>query len=219
MHLILFDIDGTLIDSIKADDACFIQTFSELYKIDLAGVDWNSFPHVTDSGLTHEIFQRFFQRAPREEEVQRIKAHFYQLLEQRASEFVEIEGALTFIQKIDTDPQYSLAFATGGWKETALLKTRSIGLDLSKYVLVSASDHYDRAVITQLAIEAASAQNVGKDFTSITYIGDGLWDLATSNRLNIRFVGIDYHSNNRLTDAGADWVIKDFGQWDHIPTF
>ena len=33
MKLLIFDIDGTILDSTEADDQCFIQTFKDLYQI------------------------------------------------------------------------------------------------------------------------------------------------------------------------------------------
>lgn len=57
MKLIIFDIDGTILDSVNADDKCFIQTFKDLYQIDLTNADWNDFTNVTDTGLTNEIFK------------------------------------------------------------------------------------------------------------------------------------------------------------------
>ena len=48
MKLVLFDIDGTLINSVKTDDECFVQTFDELYDIDLTKANWNEYTHVTD---------------------------------------------------------------------------------------------------------------------------------------------------------------------------
>ena len=39
-HLVLFDIDGTLIDSNRLDDACFVAALREVFSIDDFDTDW-----------------------------------------------------------------------------------------------------------------------------------------------------------------------------------
>jgi beta-phosphoglucomutase-like phosphatase (HAD superfamily) len=80
MKLIIFDIDGTILDSVNADNKCFTQTFKDLYQIDLTNTDWNDFKNVTDTGLTNEIFEKLLHRVAEKEEIETIKAHFKSLL-------------------------------------------------------------------------------------------------------------------------------------------
>jgi len=209
MHLILFDIDGTITDSTKVDDECFIQSFQDLHKIDLKEASWSDFKHVTDSGLTFEIFEQHLDRQPSEEEISVLKRHFYTLLHLRKREIREIEGALNAIKFFTESQSFAVAFATGGWKETAVLKLSAIGLDPNEYILISASEHQSRAAITQLAIETSRKQYKLQAFESMTYIGDGLWDYQTTKELGINFIGIDYQQNNRLRAAGAPRVLVD----------
>lgn len=207
MHLIIFDIDGTLVDSVKTDDECFIQTFQELHEIVLKDVDWSTFPHVTDSGLSKVIFQQYLKREPSEDELIAFKTHFLRLIEQRKAELIEVEGARKTIEYLMELPDISIAFATGGWKETAQLKLKQIGVFPSDLVFISANDHYDRAVITKMAITQSQAKEQLEHFETITYIGDGLWDFDTSQQLGIQFIGIDAHQSQRLKQAGAFQVL------------
>jgi beta-phosphoglucomutase-like phosphatase (HAD superfamily) len=129
MNLIIFDIDGTIVDSVQADDQCFIQSFEDLYSIDLSQSDWNDFKHVTDSGLTNEIFETHLGRSPLDEEILKLKNHFYKLLTQCCDEIIEIRGAINTLDSLIENPNISIAFATGGWKETAVFKLSTIGFD------------------------------------------------------------------------------------------
>lgn len=214
MKLILFDIDGTIVDSIATDDACFIQTFKEVHQVDLTHVDWNTFKNVTDTGLTLEIFETWFNRLPTKEEITTLKAHFYTLLQQRTEELTEIEHAVAFIQQLSVDPTIDIGFATGGWRETAELKCSSIGLHLDDFIVTSANDHHNRRKITELAIEKAS--NGNRTYESIVYFGDGLWDLKTTAALGIDFIGVDAKGNNVLRNAGAKKIIRNYADPDRL---
>lgn len=216
MNLIVFDIDGTIVDSVETDDQCFIQSFRDLYNIDLSGADWNNFRNVTDSGLTSEIFETHLARQPSENEIDELKTHFYKLLNERKAEIIEIKGAIDTLTSLIKDPAISIAFATGGWKETAELKLSTIGFELGQLILVSASEHFSRSVIIKLAIEESLVKEQVVEFDSITYVGDGLWDFKIAEGLNINFIGVDHSNNNKLIEAGAIEVLTDLTNVEQI---
>ena len=210
MYLAIFDIDGTLVNSVAIDDECFIQTFKDLYQIDLLGVDWNDFEHVTDSGLTNEIFLNHLSRLPTAFEIDRIQEYFFGLLSSRSDEFEEIPGASKFLERLEAQPNIAIAFATGGWKKTALLKLRCLNFQIEDCLILSADDHFNRAEITKLAIEAVTKKYRINKLEAVTYIGDGLWDLKAAQELNINFIGIDCKNSGKLNAQGGKNVIKDY---------
>lgn len=212
MKLTIFDIDGTLLDSVKADDACFIQAFKDLHQIDLGKANWNDFTHVTDSGLSQEVFEKYLNRPPHSQEIESFKSHFYQLLSLRTNEFTPVPGALDYLRGLDQQKNHGLAFATGGWRHTALLKARAVQLPLEKFILKTADDHIARDQIIEAAIWEAKKQYGQDSFENITYFGDGLWDLRTTKKLGIDFIGVDHHQTGELLRAGAKQVIQNFSQ-------
>jgi len=216
MKLIIFDIDGTILDSVNADDECFIETFKNLYQIDLTNTDWNDFKNVTDTGLTIEIIEKWFNQTPSKEEIETIKKHFYSLLKRRVNEFAEIENALSFIKMLLEKPDFEIGFATGGWKETAVLKCSSIGLSLNDFIFYSSNDHFNRAKIIEFVIKDAFNKNGNKEFEYVFYFGDGLWDFNATIELGIDFIGVDYKSNNKLYKAGAKKIIQNYVESDKI---
>ena len=52
MHLVMFDIDGTLIESSDFDTECFRAAVKDVLKIP---VDTKNYRHVTDSGILRQI--------------------------------------------------------------------------------------------------------------------------------------------------------------------
>ena len=210
MKLLIFDIDGTIIDSVKTDDKCFILTFKELFQIDLTHVDWNDITNVTDTGLTIEIFERWFNRKPEKEEVENVKSYFKNLLKNHTPHFIEIEKSLSFIELASMQSEFEIGFATGGWKETAELKCNSVGLNLNNYIFKSSNDHYNRGKIIEFVIEEALVKHDLKKFESITYFGDGVWDFKTTQAIGIDFIGVDYTNNGKLKDLGVKKILKNF---------
>ena len=57
--LVMFDIDGTLLDSGAIDDRCYIETAKAQFSTSNINNDWQSYPHVTNSGITASLHQRF----------------------------------------------------------------------------------------------------------------------------------------------------------------
>lgn len=209
MKLLIFDIDGTIIDSVKTDDKCFIDTFKQLYNIDLLNVKWSNFKNVTDTGLTIEIFEKYFNKTPSQAEINDIKNHFLSLLKKHVNNFKEINGAINFINSLHKN-DYTIAFATGGWKETALLKCKSINFNIEKYIFKSSSDNYKRKEIIQLAIREATKYN--NHFEKIFYFGDGIWDYKAAKSLNIEFIGVDFKRNNKLSNLEVKNIINDYSK-------
>jgi len=216
MKLIIFDIDGTILDSVNADDNCFRQTYKDLYQIDLTNADWNDFKNITDTGLTIEIFEKWLNREPKKEEINTIKFHFKNLLEDSIQKFTEIEKALPFIELISTKTDFEIGFATGGWKETAELKCNSVGLDLKNFIFKSSNDHFNRAKIIELVINDALDKNNCTEFESVIYFGDGIWDFKTTIELGIGFIGVDYKNDGKLKNSGAEKVIENYSELGKI---
>jgi phosphoglycolate phosphatase-like HAD superfamily hydrolase len=216
--LIVFDIDGTLTTTIEADDFCFIQTFKDLYNIDLGQADWSRFKHVTDLGVSNQIFQNNFKRLPNIKEINSIKNHFLELLKQQfqkdPNKFSEVTGAIEFLN-ILKEKNYPLAIATGGWRETALFKLSKIGLKIKDIPFASSNHHYSRSKITQFAIEYAK-KKYAADFERIIYFGDGKWDLLTCQEMGIEFIGVDFYRSRKLKNLGAEIVIEDFSNKENL---
>ena len=57
MHLVMFDIDGTLIESYDIDEQCFLAAIDEVLGIQIDS-RWERYPHVTDAGILDEILSQ-----------------------------------------------------------------------------------------------------------------------------------------------------------------
>src|SRR5260370_5357189 len=79
MHLVMFDIDGTLTETMKIDEECFVRSFKDVFGFADIDTDWSHYPHTTDSGIFHDVFTSRIGRSPTAQEVSRFRQHFIQL--------------------------------------------------------------------------------------------------------------------------------------------
>ena len=187
MHAVVFDIDGTLLQSASVDDALY----QEAVRAVLGGVRFRaSLPddsHVSDSGILQQIFADN-DSAHELARVDAIKAHFVDALRSHISAsgpFPEVPGALDMLRQFRDSSDHAVAYATGGWRASAMLKLDSAGFGEFGFPLASSDDAHDRAEIMQIALAG-----IGRNFDSVTYYGDGPWDREASFRLGWNFVAV-----------------------------
>ena len=57
MHHVMFDVDGTLVQSYEFDEQCYLQAVEEVLGESLDS-DWACYTHVTDSGILLQYLER-----------------------------------------------------------------------------------------------------------------------------------------------------------------
>ena len=57
MHLVMFDIDGTLVDSAGFDSELYVEAVRSVLNVEIDS-DWNAYEHVSDSGILEEVLGR-----------------------------------------------------------------------------------------------------------------------------------------------------------------
>jgi hypothetical protein len=76
----MFDIDGTLTETMKIDEECFVRSLVDLFGFTDIDTDWSHYPHATDSGLFHDIYTTRIGQPPTALDVSRFRQHFVHLL-------------------------------------------------------------------------------------------------------------------------------------------
>jgi len=64
MRLVMFDIDGTLTDTVKVDKECFVRSLAEACGFLDIETDWSRYEHATDASIFHEIHEAHTGRPP-----------------------------------------------------------------------------------------------------------------------------------------------------------
>lgn len=219
MKLVIFDIDGTLADTKKVDDSCFINAFYSTFQIDIQEQNWEDITHLTDWGITEEIIQKKLNRNPTEAEYTLMEnTHIANLAKAKiedSSYFKEIRGAKKFYNLLQMEQNIAIGIATGAWEKSALIKLSAIDINPANVPFSNSNYFKTREQITTHTIEQAREKQLNR-FDEIIYFGDGIWDYKTCQNLGIRFIGIDVLQDNKLKQIGATAVFEDFRNVDEL---
>ncbi len=213
--LVVFDIDGTLTQTNNVDGTCFEAALSMEFGIDEIENDWSKYLHTTDSFILEQVYEQQFGRKVNPEEKVRFQRRFLSLLEKEhvnnPHRFHEIPGAKTAIEDLVEDKTWTVAVGTGGWNISALFKLKCAGICIDSVPSAFADDGFSREEIVQTAIRRALHVSNSAAFTSIVYVGDGVWDATTCRNLAIPFIGIATGEKiKRLEFEGALATFTDF---------
>jgi phosphoglycolate phosphatase-like HAD superfamily hydrolase len=215
MPLVIFDVDGTLTQTMKADEECFVRSLAEVCHFNDVDTDWSRYKNATDSGVFHEIYESRVGRSPSPSEISKFRRHFVGLLAQvsSAAAFTTVTGAPLMLSRLAEGAEHRVALATGAWRDSARLKMRRAGLCYHDYPAASGDDALDRESIIRLSMQRA-AERYGR-LRSTIYVGDGVWDARTCHNVGIPFIGIATDGRAaRLCAEGAICVFPDFSDTD-----
>jgi phosphoglycolate phosphatase-like HAD superfamily hydrolase len=190
MHLVMFDIDGTLVDSASFDTELYVEAVRSVLNIEIDS-DWGSYEHVSDSGILEQVLRDARLDGEPAELSARVQQHFVGLvrgyLRRSPGAIREIAGAKRLVERLLGLPNVRVGVATGGWEPTARLKLAHIGIAVGKLGFASSSDARARTDIMQLAAQRAMH---GGAFERATYFGDGAWDQRASATLGYDFIAV-----------------------------
>lgn len=197
MHVVCFDIDGTLVASADFDGELYAEAIRDVLGVDI-DTDWSRYENVTDGGILEEILKTHVSVDQREPIGRAVQSAFFECTRGYVSEnpnlIREVPGALALVAALRELPQVCVCIATGGWTETAALKLRAIGIEPNGLAIATGSDALKRTDIMRLAESRATQGVVAR---RRTYFGDGVWDKRAAGELGYDFVavgdGVSHH--------------------------
>ncbi len=212
-HLVLFDIDGTMLRSEGAGVAAMLHAFTTLHGdrgfsfggLEIAGaLDALLFAKMmTEHGLpAHDQAHAQF-RATYRDELDR------SLTPQRVR---RMSGAAELAHALH-QRDVATGLLTGNYPETAMIKLRAAGFDCDRFPFGAfGCDGASRRHLTPVAIERAHAHH-GRAFDPafVTIIGDTPLDIDCATAHGCRAIGVATgpYSVEQLMSAGADLAVSD----------
>jgi phosphoglycolate phosphatase len=190
--LILFDIDGTLIDTGGAGARSWGWAFERLFgkRIDIAE---HSTAGMTDPAIGRATFKEAMEREPTAAELARLMASYQAVLPDfvASSEHYRVLDGVQGLLEDLTDAGVALGLTTGGLEAAAHAK---LGRgQLNHFFLVGGygSDSEDRVALTRAAVERGE-QLLGHalDLSEVFVVGDTPLDIAAAEGVGAVSVGV-----------------------------
>jgi len=185
--LFLFDIDGTLVQSVSVDDDLYRSALHHVLGPVRFRDAFAEYDFVSDSGILWQVLiDNDLQDLP--DPTSAIILKFVDSLQEHISKdgaFREVPGARKLVASLQSSPDHYVAIATGGWSASATLKLESAGFDLNDITLSASDEKCDRTDIMRAALDQPETE-----YQSITYYGDGPWDRDACVSLGWDFIPV-----------------------------
>lgn len=206
-YSLIFDIDGTLIDSFRIAGEEYQRAILTILPEAILKPQWKEYENVTDSGIILEVLSDNRCSSDPSETIKKIEEVFMQNITERLNEVPcqEILGAQNFLHKCRKKYQ-KVGIATGCWKDSGRVKLETAGYQLEGIPMASSSDHHTREGILLKALERLKG-----NLEHVVYFGDAEWDLKTTGNLGWNFIGI----GEKLEGVCPNWF-PDFSDHDGI---
>jgi phosphoglycolate phosphatase len=218
-RLLLFDIDGTLINSGGAGMHALKQALTERHGIadDLDDIE---IAGMTDSGIVISILKKHKIPETRENITAFLDSyvHFLSLeLPRRKGNL--LPGVLELLEKLKSRKHVVLGLLTGNLSRGAQLKLGHYGVWHFFEFGAFADDHHDRNQLGPFA-QARAKEKHGHEFAAdeIDIIGDTPRDIACGKALGARTVAVSTGTWSRkdLAEHHPDFLIDDLSDVDRL---
>ena len=216
---ILFDIDGTLIESGGSSDRAWHRAFEELHGVDVQ-ISKVTGKGVPDPAVGRQAFEAVIGREPTDEEMAKLMAKRLAYLPEEVDSskgYRVMPGTEELLDQL-IDDGYLLGLVTGNVEGAAHIKLvarQPQPLLLLRRLRVRLAD---RTELTKRAIERGEVV-LGSplDRARCFSVGDTPRDIEAGHGAGIRVTGVatGKFSVEELTDAGADAAITEFA--DGLP--
>jgi HAD superfamily hydrolase (TIGR01509 family) len=204
----LFDLDGTLIDSVYQHVLAWKEA------LDKEGVDLSVWRIHRKIGMSGGLFTHILLRETgleiTEERLTRLRQWHAEAYRRQAEhdEVRPLPGARELLHYL-TEQKIPWAIATSGRMETAKHNLDALGVDPGKVPVVTRDQVRHAKPDPDLFITAA--ERLGIDIQNSLVIGDSIWDMLAAQRCRALGVGVlsGGYGQQELESAGAFRVYED----------
>lgn len=220
MKLVLFDIDGTIMDFPQEHKDAFSAAFREVYGIN-TNISIIQPMGMTEQQIITEVLrkkgvddQTIKSKMP---EAMRVMEEYFEK-EMENGEVNVLAGAKELLEELEKN-KVLMGAVTGNLEKIARRKLKEAGLN--DYIKLGGfgSDHILRTELVKLAIKRAEENFGFKRDKNVYSVGDAPSDIKAGREGGAyKCIGITtgVHSEEQLKEAGADFVFKNLLEKDKI---
>jgi phosphoglycolate phosphatase len=210
LRLVIFDLDGTLIDSV----ALIVDTITNAFRaVNEPIPDERTIRSI--SGITARDAMAILAPHATPERVEEITASYRRHYLNGAGLAREpmFDGALATLNRLTADPENILAVATGKGHQGAVTVLDLHGI-AGRFNSIETPTH-NRGKPDPQMIDTAM-QKAGVDKAQTVMVGDTVHDMRMAKAAGVGAIGVawGYHERDDLIEAGADVVIDRFDELD-----
>jgi phosphoglycolate phosphatase-like HAD superfamily hydrolase len=218
VRLLLFDVDGTLVDCGRQPLGPFAAALVEVFGT-AGDIEGYNFSGCTDPQAVFELMTGAgFPDAEVRARLPRMRDHYLPHLERTLdrARMRLLPGVAEALQRLAPRPDVELGLLTGNWEAGA--RTKLSRFDLNRFFPFGAfggdGGGFRRSELPPIAL-ARAAQRRGSPVAAAEtlIIGDSLQDIACAraNGIKVLAVATGKTPAAALADAGADWVVPELG--------
>jgi phosphoglycolate phosphatase len=227
MHLVLFDIDGTLITTQGAGMRAFYRAMDDLFGVkvesEVIHPDGKTDPLILRELLQYYNLESLWQDESREA----VFASYLRYLDEEMSQAKErgwiriLPGVPDLLDMLSRQSDCCIGLVTGNLEGGARIKLKNAGLDGYFRFGAYGSDSGDRTVITQVGIRRGmqfiAPASVGKAFV----IGDTPLDISHGHAAGASVIAVASarYDLNELAEHGPDMLVPDLTSGESILRF
>jgi phosphoglycolate phosphatase len=212
VKLVMFDVDGTLLDSQHLIHACLAQTFQHMGRPLLPRAQMLSIVGLSLAPAVRKLLGEETSKAEIEQAADHYREAFRALVDDPAHAAHLFPGAAEAVAALQRQEDVLLGIATG--KSMRGVERILDGFGWSKGVFAtiqtadSAPSKPDPGMVLQ------GAREVGLSPEQVIMIGDTSFDILMGRNAGAATIGVSWgnHPVSELREAGADHIIDDFSQ-------
>ena len=213
MHVCLFDIDGTLLNSGGAGQAAMEAAIAELFAADRP-VEGISTAGRTDRGITTELFDYYGVELTPERWQQFVECYLMHLprhLSGRSG--LVLPGVVELLGALSLRDDILLGLLTGNFRDGARLKLEHFELAQHFRFGAYGDDHHDRDDVARIALREVEQIHPGEvDLERVWVIGDTPADIQCARAIGAKAVAVatGVYPYEELQARQPDFLFADF---------
>lgn len=225
MKLILFDIDGTLVNTGGAGSRAFSRALETTFGLS-GGLNGVRLDGKTDLQIVREVFQRQgLCLEVSEESARELFGSYVEFLEGELDEvglqYQVLPGVSELLSDLNCNPAFLLGIASGNIAEGARLKLEKGRLNKFFPIGGFGSDAESRTELIRIAIQRAAEYVNPGQLNSVTVIGDTPRDISHGQEAGARVIAVasGFYTLNQLKECRPNLAVESLSPIEPVLEF